>query len=141
MKKFYKEGLSFKCQGCGRCCEGFPGYVWISDEDIKNISRYLKIEREEFLKKYTRAIGGRTSLLEGPPPLYSCIFLKERRCTIYKVRPYQCISFPFWPINLLSKDHWNNLSATCPGVLNKDNIYTCSDIENILKLYKKKVPH
>ena len=26
---YAEEGLAFECTGCGDCCTGAPGYVWV----------------------------------------------------------------------------------------------------------------
>ena len=75
-KPWYKDGLDFSCQKCGKCCWGFPGVVWINEKDIKNISNFLKISEREFIKKYVRKIKNRLSLKENPYPSYECIFFQ-----------------------------------------------------------------
>ena len=27
---WFKEGLKFECQRCGRCCRGEPGVIWVN---------------------------------------------------------------------------------------------------------------
>lgn len=115
---WYKEGLSFKCTGCGGCCSKEPGYVWLTREDIEKASAYLKISTEQFLKNYTRIVNGRISLLEHAN--YDCIFLKQNRCTIYLGRPKQCRQFPFWKQNLSSKEAWEEAAQSCEGINHKD---------------------
>ena len=70
---WYKEGLSFKCTGCGQCCTGFPGYVWITPEEMQAMAEALAIPLEEFTKKYTRKLGDRYSLKERPEDLRLCL--------------------------------------------------------------------
>ena len=111
---WYKEGLHFKCTGCGRCCSKEPGYVWLSEEDIEKASTHLSLSREAFLRKYTRFVNGEYSLIEMPN--YDCIFLKENKCTIYEARPAQCRRFPFWPSNLESKKEWQETAKGCEGI-------------------------
>ena len=31
---WYAEGLKFQCTGCGDCCTGAPGYVWVNQAEI-----------------------------------------------------------------------------------------------------------
>ncbi len=112
---WYKNGLRFKCTGCGECCTGAPGFVWISDEEIKAIAKRLEITEEAFIKKYTHVLGGRRSLIEDPRT-YDCVFLKEKRCEIYHDRPKQCRTFPWWPENLKSKRTWEETGERCEGV-------------------------
>ena len=119
MIPWYKDGLRFKCTGCGECCTGSPGYVWVSPSEAEAIAEFLKISLEEFLKKYTRRIGNRLSLKELPKN-YDCVFLKGKRCEIYSVRPKQCRTFPWWSENLKTPDHWQATAARCEGIDHPD---------------------
>lgn len=117
MKKlpWYKDGLSFKCTGCGACCTGSPGYVWVSEEEMKEMAEFLKISLPEFIKQYTRQVHGRYSLLEDRKT-YDCIFLKGKQCTLYNARPKQCRTYPWWPENLESREAWNEEGKRCEGI-------------------------
>lgn len=114
-KPWYEDGLRFKCTGCGKCCTGSPGYVWLEEEDIDRFCKKLKLSRKEFLKKYTRQVYGRYSLLENPKT-FDCVFFKEKRCTVYDARPKQCRKFPFWDSILQSKRSWQDARKTCEGI-------------------------
>ena len=52
---WFSDGLRFKCTGCGKCCTGSPGYVFLSNQDLDNLSNHFHLTREEFTKKYTNA--------------------------------------------------------------------------------------
>jgi hypothetical protein len=112
---WYKEGLPFKCTGCGQCCTGSPGYVWVDDEEIKELAKHLNISIPEFIQRYTHQLHGRTSLREDPKN-YDCVFLKERRCTVYQARPRQCRTFPWWPDQLASPKAWKEAQGRCEGI-------------------------
>jgi Fe-S-cluster containining protein len=127
---WYHKGLSFRCTGCGKCCTGSPGYVWITREDVKNIIDFLEITKEEFLKIYTRRVMKRLSLKEKTPS-YDCIFLKDNKCLIYKVRPLQCSTFPWWSHNISSKETWEKVKETCEGI-DKSKHYSQKQIEENL---------
>jgi uncharacterized protein len=103
---------NFKCKNCGQCCDGFPGYVWLAPDEIKKIASFLKIDEKTFLKKYTRQVHHRLSLIELLPN-YACVFLKDKKCTIYPVRPTQCSTFPFWENN---PAWWESVKKHCQGV-------------------------
>lgn len=126
---WYEKGLKFKCTGCGACCSKEPGYVWLTEKDIETAATHLNLSRNEFLKKYTRNVSGRYSLIEHPN--YDCIFLKENRCSIYLSRPKQCRTFPFWEGNLESRDTWNEAALGCEGINHKDaKLLSIEEIRN-----------
>ncbi len=116
---WYKEGLYFKCTGCGECCTGSPGFVWLTQEDIKRFSSYFQISEEAFLRKYTRQVGLHISLLEKETS-FDCIFLQDRKCSVYNARPLQCRSYPFWSAILESKDCWQKEQNYCEGINHPD---------------------
>jgi len=132
---WYNQGLRFTCTCCGNCCTGGPGYVWISEEEIRRLAAHLKLTVEETVEQYCRKINGRFSLKETRTISgnYDCIFLKEikpprtsrkaevivqakRVCGIYEVRPLQCRTWPFWPENLESPAAWKGETRKCPGM-------------------------
>jgi Fe-S-cluster containining protein len=117
---WYKDGLNFHCTQCGACCTGSPGYVWISDEEIHEMSAFLNITIEQFIKKYTRSIYGRRALLEHPKT-YDCVFLKDKTCTLYTSRPMQCRTYPWWPEILASKEAWKEEASRCEGIEHPDS--------------------
>jgi uncharacterized protein len=114
-KPWYSEGLSFKCTECGQCCSGSPGYTWVIPEEIYAIANFLKKSIDEFSRQYIRQVGERYSLLEHSST-YDCVFLKDKKCQIYPVRPTQCRTFPWWKKNLRSKNDWENAAQFCEGI-------------------------
>ena len=116
---WYKKGLRFKCTGCGECCTGAPGYVWLSAQEIDEIAAHLNISKEEFLSRYTRSVFGRRSLIEDKTT-FDCVFLKDKKCNIYSARPKQCRTFPWWRENLTSLDSWKEMAERCEGVDHPD---------------------
>lgn len=112
---WFSSGLRFKCTGCGQCCTGAPGYVWVTIPEIKQIADHLQLSVEDFQQKYVRQIGERYSLIEHSKT-YDCVFLKDKKCQIYSVRPKQCRTFPWWQHNLHSEAEWNEASKYCEGI-------------------------
>ena len=95
--KWIKKGLNFKCTACGKCCTG-KGTVWVSEGEVEKIAKHLKMERQAFEDSYLKETG-RDGLytLKDKEDVLECIFLKEKKCSIYQVRPIQCQTFPWWP--------------------------------------------
>ena len=120
MNIIVKEGFPYRfnahaCKECeGNCCIGESGYIWVTKEDIKNISNYLKIDEEIFKKTFLIKVGYRYSLKEKPHKSgYACIFF-ENGCKIYPVRPNQCRTFPFWEYY---KTRVDEIKKECPGII------------------------
>lgn len=115
MSKWYAEGLNFKCTGCGKCCTGSPGYVWINEKEMQEMADFLHIPLKEFMKKYVRRVGLRYSLVESRKN-FDCVFLKDKKCQVYGARPQQCRTYPWWPQILSSQAAWEETALTCEGI-------------------------
>lgn len=114
-KPWFHDGLKFACTGCGGCCTGAPGYVWVNKAEIEALSAAIKIPVEEFERRYVRMVGIRKSLVEFGNG--DCVFFhgESRKCQVYDVRPRQCRTWPFWTPNISSPDAWDEAAERCPG--------------------------
>jgi len=115
-RPWYHEGLRFECTGCGNCCTGEPGYVWVNNAEIEAMAAASDVDDvEHFEKLYVRRIGIRKSLVEFPNG--DCVFFdaQSRRCKVYQARPRQCRSWPFWQSNTRSAEAWRQTCEECPG--------------------------
>ncbi len=130
----YESGLNFKCTGCGKCCTGSPGYVWLNHEEMHTIAKHLGMELKEFKIKFTRIKNGTYSLLEKKPG-YDCIFLNGKECSIYEVRPTQCRTFPWWPENLRSEETWRELAKECEGICDTAPLVDKEEIATVLNMH------
>lgn len=111
---WYHRGLHFTCTRCGHCCTGPPGFVWVNDDEIADISVHRDEPVDRVLRLYTRTVEGKRSLREKANG--DCIFYdRVRGCTIYSVRPRQCRTWPFWESNLRTREAWERTCAVCPG--------------------------
>lgn len=132
---WFKHGLNFKCTECGQCCTGSPGYVWVGDDEIKLMAEHLKISVSEFARRYLRRVGNRWSLIELAKQNFDCIFLKDKKCQIYSVRPKQCRTFPWWPHHLQSKEAWMAAAEYCEGIRQEAPVVPLETIETQLNIY------
>jgi uncharacterized protein len=112
---WYKEGLRFQCTGCGDCCTGAPGYVWVNKEEIRALADEVGLDIPEFESRYVRQIGVRKSLVEYKNG--DCVFFdgQTRKCRVYSVRPRQCRTWPFWDSNIRTPEAWAETCQVCPG--------------------------
>jgi Fe-S-cluster containining protein len=114
-KPWFTGGLRFRCTGCGDCCTGAPGYVWVTGEEMELLAQHLGLTRDEFEREYVRSVGVRKSLVEYDNG--DCVFFdgKSRKCTVYEARPRQCRTWPFWESNVRSPEAWERTCEVCPG--------------------------
>ncbi len=116
---WFADGLRFKCTGCGKCCTGSPGYVFLSPQDLSRLAKHFNLSDEEFTQRYTRTIDGQLALQdqnEGG----DCVFLKDKQCTVYDARPIQCKTFPWWIHHLRDPEDWKDAGARCEGIDHPD---------------------
>ncbi len=134
-KVWYEGGLHFKCTGCGDCCTGAPGYVWVTNAEIEAMAESLEMNLEKFGKKYVRLVGIRKSLVEFGNG--DCVFFdnKTRKCQVYEKRPRQCRTWPFWHSNLTSPDAWDGIAEHCPGC-NRGPLIPLNEIEKRLNVMR-----
>lgn len=130
---WYKEGLCFECTECGQCCTGAPGYVWVSPEEIESMATFLNLSVETFREKYVRKVDGRLSLIEDPKT-FDCVFLKDKKCTLYSVRPTQCRTFPWWPQHLISEKNWEKAGKFCEGIRPNARLVSSEKIQEQLNV-------
>lgn len=125
---WYKDGLRFQCTGCGDCCTGAPGFVWVNKEEITALAAKVGLDEDEFESRYVREIGVRKSLVEFNNG--DCVFFdgKTRKCKVYEARPRQCRTWPFWDSNVRTPDAWAQTCEVCPGS-GTGRLYQLGEIE------------
>jgi Fe-S-cluster containining protein len=113
---WYKDGLRFQCTGCGDCCTGAPGFVWVTNDEIAALAAEVGMDVSAFERRYVRTVGVRKSLRERKKT-YDCVFLdgETRKCTVYNARPKQCRTWPFWDSNIRTPEAWAHTCEVCPG--------------------------
>jgi hypothetical protein len=129
---WYKDGLKFKCTGCGKCCTGTKGLVFVTEDEIKGMAAFLNITSELFKRKYLKIRNNRYVLVEKKSLTvfgeFDCIFLKDKKCEVYGERPLQCRTYPWWPENLTSKESFALAALECEGISDDAPIVTLQEI-------------
>ncbi len=132
-EKWWSEGLRFQCQGSGKCCtsHGEYGFVFMTKEDRQKMATFLGLSLSVFTRKFCDKSNGFYHLKEdGKNP--DCMFLKDKRCTVYEARPIQCRTWPFWPDAMNAKTWKKEVVTFCPGV-GKGPLIPAKKIEKILQ--------
>jgi hypothetical protein len=116
---WFNDGLKFKCTGCGKCCTGSPGYVFLSQTDLDRLAGHFQLSPEAFASKYTRLVDGQYALLDRAES-HDCVFLSDKKCTVYEARPTQCRTYPWWIHNLRDASDWEEAAERCEGINHPD---------------------
>ena len=132
---FYASGLRFSCKRCSSCCRYDCGFVYLSQNDLEKLSSELKMDKNSFLDDFCRWVTdwkGDEVLSLKEKPNNDCI-LWESGCTVYKARPAQCITFPFWESIMSSAQSWEMTASGCPG-MNQGELHSQKTIQDMIKL-------
>jgi|AntRauTorcE11898_2_1112593.scaffolds.fasta_scaffold67803_1 Fe-S-cluster containining protein len=116
-KEFHKlnETISSRidCTQCANCCKKL--HPEILDEDLPRIASHLNVSAKDFEEHYTNDFQGDRCMQHSP-----CVFLKDKKCSIYEDRPLPCATYP----NLDAENMISRLRivisnyGTCPIVYN-----------------------
>ena len=114
----YKNGIKFECQGSGNCCVSRKsyGYVYLSNIDLKRFAKNFNLSICDFKSRYCEITDGYIHLAEKNNYNGNCIFLDDKKCSVYSSRPSQCRTWPFWNENMNAKIWNEDISINCPGI-------------------------
>ena len=121
-----EEGYSYSfnpqaCESCqGRCCSGESGYIYVTKNEIENISTLLDMDVHKFVSEYLFKKMYKYSIKEVlHENSYECVFYdrESNGCKIYDARPTQCKTFPFWDYY---KTRVDELKLECPGIIDEN---------------------
>lgn len=113
---WYSAGLRFHCTGCGKCCSGPSGSVYLSQADSERLAAFLHMRTTAFLRRYTtRSRLGPRALVNRPDGT-ACVFLEGTSCSVYDARPVQCRTYPWWFSNIRDPESWAETAAACEGI-------------------------
>ena len=129
--EWWSEGVLFSCKSCGRCCRGEPGAIFFTIEEGERVRIFLGISEADFKRDYVTLRWGSPSFVERLNG--DCVFYDSKcaKCTIYNIRPLQCVLFPFWVSVMKSKKEWDKQARRCPG-MNAGRFYAAEEIRALL---------
>jgi Fe-S-cluster containining protein len=116
---WYADGLRFACTRCGNCCTGEPGFTWVSAAEAEALAARLGLDVAAFQRRYTREAvrDGRRLRALNESAQGACVFWRaDAGCTVYRDRPRQCRTWPFWRSNLADGAAWEAAARDCPGI-------------------------
>lgn len=112
------------CTECGNCCTILRTAV--NEADIVKLSDLAGLPGDVFVQQHTEIDTlENTRMLKATP----CIFLKNKKCTIYENRPDDCRSFP----------HTDDIEFTSRTLMMIENHGICPIVFNVLEQLKREL--
>lgn len=132
---WWNEGLHFECLGCGRCCRGAPGGIFLLPEEERRIAQLFGESLNEFRARRETNRWRFPSIRETQDG--RCIMNRgDNRCKVYPCRPIACRTWPFWPELLASPEAWAAAAAQCPG-MNGGPLWEAWKIQTVLSAHQR----
>ena len=105
------DTFQFHCTQCGLCCLNRED-ILLSPMDIFRISKELKLTPTKFFAQYCEAyIGDNTRMpivrLQPVGEERRCPLLKNKKCSVHKVKPSVCGMFPLGRYIAIEKDDYS----------------------------------
>jgi Fe-S-cluster containining protein len=132
------SGLHFACQpGCIACCTQ-PGFVYLTEDDIRRAAKFLGMTPAKFEKLHVYRTRNQRRL--RIPRTSQCRFLRADGCSIHPAKPTQCRIFPFWPELTEKKRQWRRTAAWCPGI-GKGELVQIETVRGLAHEMRAAYPH
>lgn len=114
------DTFKFHCDQCGKCCTHRDDII-LSPMDIFKMARELKISPVDFYHEYcVFHIGDNSRIpiirLASEGNDNHCVLLKNRRCSVHKVKPAVCGMFPLGRYMVFEKGDYDAESISTSKV-------------------------
>ena len=129
------DTFRFHCDQCGRCCINREDII-LSPMDIFRMSKELKMTPAEFYKQYcVFNIGDHTRVpivrLASVGKDQCCVFLKNCKCSVHKVKPAVCAMFPLGRYIALDKSDYSKEGIANSKVQYLLQPFDCGDTSEV----------
>ncbi len=109
------------CTQCGNCCKSLRSSV--SETEIQKLSKLSKLTKEKFETNCVEYDDSESEKFLKDTP---CIYLKNKKCSIYSERPQDCRSYPHL--------HKSSFTSRTLGVI--ENLDICPIVFNLYESLK-----
>lgn len=114
------DTFKFHCDQCGKCCT-YRDDIILSPMDIFKMARELKITPVDFCNAYcVFNIGEHSRMpivrLGSVGKDHHCVLLKNRKCSVHKVKPAVCGMFPLGRYMSFEKDDYDAAEFSASNV-------------------------
>jgi Fe-S-cluster containining protein len=105
--------------------------VYVSDADLTALAAELGQSEQEVEQQFCDHEDGWRFLKRASG---ACVFLTEKGlCGVYKARPKQCGTWPYWEDNIATEKKWvDAVKSFCPGI-GKGEVTPADDVQRIAR--------
>lgn len=106
------EPFKFHCTQCGKCCIDRDD-ILLTPIDVYNIAKELSLTPVQLVQQYCDAYIGKVSRipivrLQPQGHVKRCPLLKDRKCSVHRVKPTVCAMFPIGRCITIDPDQYGN---------------------------------
>jgi Fe-S-cluster containining protein len=110
MKIGVDETFRFHCTECGKCCINRED-ILLTPKDLYNIAKEFSISTQDVVKAYCETYIGDSSRLplvrlQPRGSIKRCPLLKDRKCSVHRVKPVVCAMFPIGRCIMVDSDRF-----------------------------------
>lgn len=110
MKIGVDEPFKFHCTQCGKCCINRED-ILLTPRDVYNIAKELDLTPDKMVAQYCETYIGDSSRvpivrLRPRGSVKRCPLLKDRKCSVHKVKPTVCAMFPIGRCIVVDPEHY-----------------------------------
>lgn len=125
------DTFKFHCDQCGKCCTNREDII-LSPMDIFRMSRELKLTPVDFYHECcVFNIGGNSRMpivrLASMGKDRHCVLLKNRKCSVHKVKPAVCGMYPLGRYMCVEPGNYDKDSISASEVKYLLQPFTCGD--------------
>ena len=112
----------FKCQNTGNCCL-YPGYVYVNEENIMNMSKELDVTPSFFKTHFVQQMNG-WNVIASPNFRTQCFLDESHKCQVYESRPVACKTYPDWDVIWENESSLQKEAESCKGLANAIRVFS-----------------
>jgi len=136
----YPTNIKFDCNKCGICCSDTTQknrHILLLEQEAKKIAKHTS----SCIPDFSTEIGDKFPYIYEMKKTSErkCVFLKEEKCSIYRLRPLICIFYPFeLEFNSDKGMHNFNFTVECPGI-SQGKVFQEKDFKRLFKLAQERL--
>lgn len=136
----YPVNIRFHCNKCGLCCgdtKQKTRAILVLETEAKKISAQTSQPITDFSTEAKNKLPYAFKMKKTSAG--KCVFLREKQCSIYSLRPLICMFYPFELKFDKGKDLYIfDFTLECPGI-NQNRVFNRKDFEKLFEFAQERL--